>query len=273
MERIRKPAVAGYFYPGNPQRLKKEISVLLDITKTEKSYNKIFGIVSPHAGYIYSGRTASYGFNLLKGKKYSTVIIISPSHKEYFPGSCVYDGSAYETPLGELKINETISRKICDGSKTIFRGTKGHGDEHAIEVQLPFLQSVIDDFTIVPVVMGDQGKPYIDELAEQISKTADEKTLIVASSDLSHYYNRINANNMDSIVEKNINDFDYDSLIKNLESGMCEACGGGPIAVMMKAAEFMNFKKSKVLFRNDSGDTSGDINQVVGYLSAVVYGD
>ncbi len=273
MERIRKPAVAGYFYPGNPQRLKKEISVMLDLTKLQKPFNKIFGLVSPHAGYIYSGRTAAYGFNLLQKKNYETVIVISPSHKEYFPGSCVYDGTAYETPLGELKINEIMSQKICDGSKTIFRGIKGHGDEHAIEVQLPFLQSVIDNFKIVPVVMGDQGKPYIDELAQKISNAADENTLVVASSDLSHYYDRIKANIMDSIVEKNINDFDYDSLINNLEVGKCEACGGGPIAVMMKAAELMNYKKSKVLFRNDSGDTSGDLNQVVGYLSAVVYGD
>ncbi|QQS35110.1 MAG: AmmeMemoRadiSam system protein B [Ignavibacteriales bacterium] len=273
MEKIRKPAVAGYFYPGNPQSLKKEISLMLDITKPEKAYEKIFGIVSPHAGYIYSGKTASYGFNLLLNKNYETVIIISPSHREYFPGSCIYEGTAYETPLGKLKINETMSQKICDGSKTIFRGVKGHGDEHAVEVQLPFLQSVLKDFSIVPVVMGDQGKPFIDELAAQISNSVDEKTLIVASSDLSHYYNRIKANSMDSIVEKNINEFDYDSLIRNLESGKCEACGGGPIAVMMKAAEILNYSKSKVLNRNDSGETSGDLNQVVGYLSAVVYGE
>jgi hypothetical protein len=166
-----------------------------------------------------------------------------------------------------------MSDEICKSSKTIFRGRKGHGAEHAIEVQLPFLQTVLENFEIVPIVMGDQGKVFVNELAEKISAATNENTLIVASSDLSHFYNRTKANSLDSIIEKNINDFDYNALMDNLQSEKCEACGGGPIAVMMKASELMGYKKSEVLFRNDSGDTSGDLNEVVGYLSAVVYGE
>jgi AmmeMemoRadiSam system protein B len=273
MEKIRKPAVAGYFYPGNPQRLKNDITLMLGSSKQQKKFNKIIGMVSPHAGYLYSGRTAAYGFNLLDGKNISTVIIISPSHKEYFPGSCIYEGDFYETPLGKIEIDHSMSVKVCENSKTIFRGVKGHGEEHAIEVQLPFLQTVLNDFKLVPIVMGDQGKYFVNELAEKISTSADDKTLIVASSDLSHYHDRIKANKLDSIVEKNISGFDYNSLLENLDSGKCEACGGGPIAAMMKASDLMNYKKSEVLYRNDSGDASGDLDQVVGYLSAVVYGD
>lgn len=273
MEKIRKAVVAGYFYPGNPQRLKNEIALMLNASKPQKTFKKIIGIVSPHAGYIFSGRTAAYAFNLLKGKNISTVIIISPSHKEYFPGSCIYEGEIYETPLGQIKINQSMSDEICNSSKTIFRGSKGHGAEHAIEVQLPFLQTVLENFEIVPVVMGDQGKVFVNELAEKISAATDENTLIVASSDLSHFYSRTKANSLDSIVEKNINAFDYNALLDNLQSEKCEACGGGPIAVMMKASELMGYEKSEVLFRNDSGDASGDLNEVVGYLSAVVYGE
>lgn len=273
MERIRKPAVAGYFYPGDPQSLKNEIGIMLASSQLQKTFKNIIGIVSPHAGYVYSGRTAAYAFNSLKGKNISDVIIISPSHREYFPGICIYEGDMYETPLGPIKVNHDMADKICESSKIIFRGVKGHGDEHAIEVQLPFLQSVIDNFRIVPVVMGDQGKLFVNELAEKISVAANKNTLIIASSDLSHYYDRTKANKLDSIVEKNISDFDYNSLLANIDGARCEACGGGSIAAMMKAADLMNYKKSEVLFRNDSGDASGDTNQVVGYLSAVVYGD
>ncbi len=104
--RIRHPQVAGYFYPAEKDKLQKDISSLLQSAKLEKYFNKIFGIVSPHAGYIYSGKTAAYVYNLLKDKSYKTVIVISPSHSEYFPGISIYDGDAYETPLGIVEIDQ-----------------------------------------------------------------------------------------------------------------------------------------------------------------------
>jgi len=269
--KIRHQQVAGYFYPAEKEKLQRDISLLLNVAKPEKSFNKIFGIVSPHAGYIYSGKTAAYAYNLLKNKSYKTVIVISPSHAEYFPGISIYDGDAYETPLGIVEIDKDMTEKIVNNSKVIFKGIQGHRKEHALEVQIPFLQSVLKDFKIVPIVMGDQSKMFVDHLAEKISEVVDEETLVVASSDMSHFYSSEEADRLDSVVEQRINDFDFEQLLKDLDDKECEACGGGPIAVMMKAASLKNINKSYVINRSDSGDVTGDKSEVVGYLSAVIY--
>ena len=269
--RVRHQQVAGYFYPAEKDKLQKDISLLLQVAKPEKSFNNIFGIISPHAGYIYSGKTAAYAYNLLKNKNYKTVIVISPSHAEYFHGVSIYNGDAYETPLGVVEIDQEISAKLVENSKYITRSIQGHRREHALEVQIPFLQSVLKDFKIIPVVMGDQSKIFVDELAEKISKVVDASTLVVASSDMSHFYSSEEADRLDTVVEKRINDFDFEKLLKDLDDHECEACGGGPIVAMMKAAFLNNINKAVVLNRSDSGDVTGDKTEVVGYLSAVVY--
>jgi AmmeMemoRadiSam system protein B len=273
MNKIRKPAVAGLFYPASKNKLEAEIQTLLSISNSEKSFNNIFGIVVPHAGYIYSGRTASYAFNLLKDKEIKTVIIISPSHREYFPGISIYDGDGYETPLGIVEVDKDMTEKLTGESRIIFKGIEGHMQEHAIEVQIPFLQFVLKDFKIVPIVMGDQGDLFVDELSEKLSITVDDKTIVIASSDLSHYYSDDAADKLDSIVEKRILDFDFDGLRKDFQMKNCEACGGGAIVSMMKTASVLNRKKSEVLNRSNSGDITGERKEVVGYLSAVIYGD
>jgi len=269
--RIRHQQVAGYFYPADKDKLQKDIALMLQVTKPEKAFNNIFGIVSPHAGYMYSGKTAAFAYNLLKDKFYKTVIIISPSHAEYFSGISIYDGDAYETPLGIVEIDQVMVDMLVENSKIIFRDIQGHRKEHALEVQIPFLQTVLKNFKIVPIVMGDQSKMFVDELAEKISKVVDDNTLVVASSDMSHFYSSEEAERLDSVVEKRINDFDFEQLLKDLDDHECEACGGGPIAVMMKTASLKNIDKSLVISRSDSGDVTGDKSEVVGYLSAVVY--
>jgi AmmeMemoRadiSam system protein B len=271
MKHVRKPAVAGYFYPSDPDKIKKQIEALISEARLSGSYNNIFGIISPHAGYMYSGRTAAYGFKLLKDSSFKTVVIISPSHREYFPGVSVYNGDSYETPLGIVDLNLEMADKLTSNSRIIFRGIEGHREEHAVEVQIPFLQIALKDFTIVPVVMGDQGDMFVYELAEKLAETVDNETLIVSSSDLSHYYSSEAADRLDSVVEKHILEFDYEGLQEDLKSRNCEACGGGTIVSMMKAASLLNKKKASVLNRSDSGDTTGDHREVVGYMSAVVY--
>ena len=273
MSQIRKPAVAGYFYPADPSKLKSEIEYLLSAAEKREVSGRLYGIVSPHAGYTYSGKTAAFGFKLLDKKNIKTVIIISPSHREYFPGVSVYDGDAYRTPLGEVPVNKKAADILASNAKTIFKGMEGHRDEHAIEVQIPFLQTVLDDFEIVPVVMGDQGKLFIDELTERLKDTVDEKTLILSSSDLSHYYPGDVADKMDSLVEREINLFNYEGLYEDFEKRRCEACGAGTIIALMKSADRLKYNKSVVLHRSDSGDTTGNKNEVVGYLSAAVYGE
>ena len=273
MHYVRPAQVAGYFYPSDPVKLRNQIKLLLDSSNPKQKFEKIFGIVSPHAGYIYSGKTAAFAYNQLREKNYKRVVVISPSHSEYFPGISVFDGDAYETPLGVLDVDKEFSDKIVNGSKLIFKGFDGHRSEHALEVQLPFLQTVLSGFKIVPIVMGDQRKIFVNELSEVLARISDDQTLLVASSDLSHYHSKDEANVLDSIIEKRIRDFDFEKLQKDLERNNCEACGGGPITVLMKTASLKNIKHSSVLHRSDSGDVTGDNNEVVGYLSAVVYQD
>jgi len=273
MNSIRQPAVAGLFYPSDANKLRTDIENMLAATEGDLDIFKVFGIVSPHAGYDYSGGTAAYGYNLLKNKNYRKVIIISPSHREYFPGSSIYNGDSYQTPLGVVDVDKEIAQKIVEGSKTIFLGMEGHRQEHAVEVQIPFLQMILKDFKIVPIVMGDQGRVSVDDLANQIAKAVDDETVIVASSDLSHFYSKKKAFELDSIVAKHISDFDYKQLQDDLDSRKCEACGGGPIVVLMKAAAKLYKNKSMLLNRSDSSDVSGDSAEVVGYLSAAIYDD
>ena len=273
MENIRYANVAGYFYPDDPQQLQNKINVFLETAKPENDIENIFGIISPHAGYDYSGKTAAYVYNLIKGKNYKRVIIISPSHSEFFSGISVYNGDAYETPLGLLEVDKEFVNRLVENSKTIFKGVEGHRNEHALEVQLPFLQSVLNDFKIVPVVMGEQSRMYVDELAKKLSEVTDYETLIVSSSDMSHFHSKSEADKLDSIVEKKITSFDFDGLQEDLDNHKTEACGGGPIVAMMKAAALKNKHHALVVHRSDSGDVFGDNREVVGYLSAVVYGD
>jgi AmmeMemoRadiSam system protein B len=204
-KKYRKPAVAGMFYPSDPGKLQNEIETLLSISIPDRKVENIFGLVSPHAGYIYSGRTAAYGYNLIKGKNYKTVIIISPSHREYFPGISIYDGDGFETPLGKVDLDNEMADKLINQSRIIFRGIEGHRQEHAVEVQIPFLQQVLSEFKIVPVVMGDQGKMFVDELSQKISESADDSTLIVASSDLYHYTHVLKQIKWISWLQKELN--------------------------------------------------------------------
>ena len=271
MNYIRPAQVAGYFYPSNPEKLKKDITLLLDVTKPKEKVESIFGIVSPHAGYIYSGKTAAYAYNLLIGKNYKRVVVISPSHTEYFHGVSLFEGDAYETPFGIVYVDQEFRDKLLTDDEMIFNGFEGHGREHALEVQLPFLQLVLKDFKIVPIVIGDQSKRVVNALAAKLAEFSDNDTLIVASSDMSHFYNKSQADRLDSIIEKHVRDFNFESLQTDLETHTCEACGGGPIVALMKAASLRNVNHSMVLHRSDSGDVTGDNSEVVGYLSAVIY--
>ncbi len=271
MKNVRMPAVAGMFYPSSPNKLQSEVQLLLDTCVPNKKLENVHGIISPHAGYAYSGRTAAYAFNAVAEKDYKTVIIISPSHREYFPGISIYDGDGYQTPLRIIPVNKETREKLTADSKIIFSGILGHRAEHAIEVQIPFLQMMMKDFSIIPIVMGDQNKLCINELAEKLANVLNDETLVIASSDMSHYYSKAEADRMDSVVERRISEFDYNGLQHDLETRKCEACGGGAIVAMMKAADMIKTKKSLVLSRSDSGDVSGENSQVVGYLSAALF--
>jgi len=271
MQGIRESVVAGQFYPASPSRLKSELSELLDITSNLEKYPTARGIISPHAGYFYSGKTAAYAFNAISEIDFSTVVVISPSHYEYFNGSCIFDGDAFETPLGNIPINKTLSNLLTEKSGNIFKGHSGHRREHGVEVILPFLQVIRKDFSLIPIVMGDQNDRNINELANALRSIDSKDIIYIASSDLSHFYSRKAADKLDSVIENDISNFDDFSLWLDIISGKTEACGYGPILSVIKTLKGDTDTKSEVLYRTDSGEASGDISRVVGYLSSVFY--
>ena len=271
MSTNRPPAVAGMFYPDKRKTLERVIGEFYSHVALLPPLDNVKGLVVPHAGYVYSGQTAAYGFKSLNIANTKTVVVLSPSHHEYFPGICVYDGDGYETPMGIVPVNKEKAEQLSRESKLIFMGKSGHQEEHAIEVTLPFLQMLLPQFDFVPVVMGDQGGKYIDALAEALPAILDDSTVIVTSSDLSHYYNKQIAKMLDDKVANSLAEYNFKALQADLQTGACQACGGGPMVSMMKALDTVEKRKMSVLHRSDSGDVSGDNRQVVGYLSAALH--
>jgi len=273
---IRQPAVAGSFYPGEPSELAKMIARMLAETERPAVDGDIVGLVVPHAGYVYSGPVAASGFKAIQGLNYKDVIVIAPCHVEAFPGAAVYPGKAYRTPLGDIEINKELSEKIAKGSKMVELSDKGHrftgrGGEHSLEVELPFLQTMLDDFNFVAVVMGSQDMQTCRGLAESIYESCKNRNdvLLVASSDLSHFHDYNTATTLDSQVVDLINNYDYNQLYTELEQRKIEACGGGPIIAVMIASQMMGAGSARVVKYANSGDVSGDKSSVVGYLAAI----
>ncbi len=277
MGQTRKPAVAGQFYPGDSVTLTKEIAGYFKNAKKAPISGHIMALISPHAGYMYSGQVAAYAYKLLEGLSFETVVVISPSHVAYFPGASVYNGGAYETPLGTIPIDTALAGEISGVSSKVFLSSQGHGfsgqrGEHAIEVQLPFLQLVLGKFKLVPIVIGDQDWATCQALADALQKSLSGKNvLMVASSDLSHYHPYDEAVRLDSVVIDHVNSFDPEGLFDDLGAGSCEACGGSPITTVMLAAKGLGADKAKVVEYANSGDVTGDKSAVVGYLAAVIY--
>ncbi len=273
---VRPPAVAGMFYPSDKLELERLCRDLLSRAGEYVagfSAGKVFGIVSPHAGYPYSGFTAAHGYSLLHEGQFKCVIIISPSHREYFDGVSVYPGVAYSTPLGEVEVDrdlrETLLSTVPPGLLT--ESILGHRSEHALEVQLPFLQVQLKNFTLLPIVMGDQKPEYCRALGDGLARIVrDQNILVVASSDLSHYHDYDTANEMDGICIEHFKALDSDKLLDDIHLGRCEACGGGPIASSLAAAKALGFRHGESLYHCNSGDTTGDKSAVVGYLSALI---
>ena len=268
---VREPAVAGMFYPGDRLTLDREVDALFKRVEVKKIKGELFGLISPHAGYIYSGYTAANGYRLLEGKSVQTVVIIAPSHREYFRGVSVFSGSAYSTPLGILEVDDALRSELVRDGGVIEASLSGHREEHAIEVQLPFLQKVLVDFKILPIVMGDQGRDFCVALGKRLGKILKERNaLLVASSDLSHYYPYDVARKLDQVIINDVQEFREERLLEDLDSQRAEACGGGPIVAMLIAAKELGADKVEVLHYCNSGDITGDKDGVVGYLSAAV---
>lgn len=273
MEGIREPAVAGMFYPDKPDILSIDIKKYLDNAKKEKIDGEIIALISPHAGYMYSGQVAAYAYKLIEGMNFSTVIIIAPSHRAMFNGASIYDRGGYKTPLGVVPVDIELSKIIMDKEKIIKFIPEAHREEHSLEVQIPFLQMTLKNFKIVPIIM----EPYWKwETCKAVAKAISESikgrnVLLVASSDLSHYHPYYKAVEMDKIILGHIEHFDIEAINRDLSSGKSEACGGGPIITVMLAAKALGASRGKVIKYQNSGDVTGDRTRVVGYGAVVIY--
>lgn len=276
---IRKPAVAGSFYPANPVELTKTIAGFFAEAKKSDIGGTPVGLIAPHAGYMYSGKIAARAFKLLEGEDFDTVVIVAPSHTVFFKGSAVFDGDAYETPLGPVEIDKELSEKIASINHSVHLSSQGHATgsnrgEHSLEVQLPFLQIALGKFKLVAIVMGDQEESSIRELGECLAAAVkDTRTLIVASTDLSHFYSEKQARKLDFAVQEAIEAYNPEDLLGVLDSGKGEACGGGVVAAVMIATRRLGGKGVHFLEYNTSGAVTGEFDEVVGYLSAAIVAD
>ena len=273
---LRQPAVAGTFYPGEKTELKNIVLGMLAYSRAERFDSRIVGIISPHAGYVYSGRIAANAYKQIKSKKYDNVIVIAPSHFEHFDGCSIYFGD-YQTPLGIVRTNVEIADSIVSQSPAVVNSSRGHFQEHSLEVQIPFLQVCLRDFKLIPVLMGKQDYLMAKELSNAVFTVLsdpgfeDQSTLIVGSSDLSHYYPAKIAKEMDGIVISDIQEFDERRLYDGVQSKVCEACGYGAMISTMMIARALGATEGKVLSYGTSGEITQDDNSVVGYASAIFY--
>ncbi len=273
---VRHPAVAGAFYPADPIQLTKDIAGLYAATKKIAMNGIPIAVIAPHAGYMYSGQTAAQAYKQLEGQNYDVVVVISPSHTVFFQGASVYSGGAYQTPLGVVEIDRKLSQAIADINPAVYLSNKGHTGgsirgEHSLEVQLPFLQQVLGKFKLVAIVMGDQEEATCSALGEVLASALENKnSLIVASTDLSHFHPEKEARSLDGNIRKAIERFNPEMLLSILSSGRGEACGGGPVAATMVAARRLGGEDMIVTGQTTSGEATGDFSEVVGYLSAVI---
>jgi hypothetical protein len=274
---VRQPGVAGSFYPADPKALTAMIDDMLARAALSQPpiADPIVAVVAPHAGYQFSGPVAAYTYAALKGRKFSRVVVIAPSHYEAFDFTSVYDGEAYATPLGVVRVDKAFTTQLAKMSPTIQLSSRGHvptkdGTEHALEVQLPWLQRVLGDFTLVPIVMGNQSYENSRALGVALAKLIQgQDTLIVASSDLSHYHPYDEAVKIDHKTLNALQQWDYFSMSNNFQARVWEACGGAPIVATMIAAERMGANEARVLKYANTGDVTGDHSRVVGYSADV----
>jgi len=269
---IRESVIAGSWYPGDPKVLRGQVLQFLAEANPPPIEGELVALISPHAGYMYSGQVAAYAYKLLKGKRYDVVVIVAPSHRAYFRGASVYPRGGYRTPLGIVPVAERLTERLREVCPLVDYVPQAHAQEHSLEIQLPFLQVVLGEFELVPLVMGEHDFYTCEELAKAIVEVVKgERALLVASTDLSHFHPYPQAVALDKVVLEHVEAFDPEGLSRDLKSGRCEACGGGPMVAVMLAAKALGASRAKVLKYANSGDVTGDRSSVVGYMAAAIY--
>lgn len=265
---LRRAAVAGSWYPANPEALARAVDGYLAAVDRSPVGEPI-AIISPHAGLMYSGPIAAHAYSLLRGREIDVAVLVGPSHYVGFDGVAIYERGAFETPFGPIPVDEHCASALALASRLVRAHPAAHVREHSLEMQLPFLKRVLPHVSIVPLVMGHQRRETAYELGDAIAAVVKgRRAVIVASTDLSHYQSAETAEKLDAKVVQHVLGFDPDGLMSLLETNPEHACGGGPTVSVMRAARALGANDARVLRYGDSGDISGDTDAVVGYLAA-----
>ncbi len=276
----RQPAVAGQFYPADKNELEKMLGNLFSQAETKKKEN-VLAVISPHAGYVFSGEVAASGLNQIDPEKsYENIFVIASSHRAYYEGASIYYLGNYITPLGEVKVNIDLAKKLCDENKVFSYVPKAHISEHSIEVQLPMLQyKMKKDFQIVPIVIGAQSQKVCGEMAEILKPYFKKNNLFVISSDFSHYPPYEDANKLDIETAEAIILNNPDEFIKVINDKKnarvpdlsTRACGWTSVLTLLYITENnLDVEYTFIQYMNSGDMDFGDKSRVVGYNSIVV---
>jgi MEMO1 family protein len=272
---IKEPNVAGGFYSAEPKELADSIDNLEASTGPVPTDRKVLIAIAPHAGYPYSGPVAAYTFKAIGHIHYKTVVIIGPSHYFPFEGISVYPRGGFKTPLGIVPVDEDFAQALLKENPKFQFLPQVFEREHAIEVELPFLQKTFDAVRIVPILMGNPNLQVCRDLAVALDKLIGvrDDVLILISSDMSHYYTYDVANQMDAQSLQAIKEIDPKKFFEGCISRKMEMCGFVPVTTALILAQLRGIKHVEVLKHANSGDTSGDKSRVVGYSSVIFYSE
>lgn len=265
---IRHPAVAGQFYPGGKEALKKAVNEYLKFDATPK---KVFGLAAPHAGYIYSGTTAGHTYASAKIPR--TCIILSPNHTGAGSRCAIMTSGEWATPIGNVKINTVVANDLLNNCSLISNNETAHIAEHSLEVQLPFLQMRQSDLSIVPITIQHMNYESCQILGKAIADTIkqdEEDILIVASTDMNHYENQEITIKKDDLAIKRVLELDPEGLLNTCGEYNVTMCGVVPTAIMLIACKELGATHAELVEHTTSGATSGDFEAVVGYAGFLV---
>ncbi|NQT25453.1 AmmeMemoRadiSam system protein B [candidate division KSB1 bacterium] len=269
--RVRPSAIAGSWYPGSPRELLKTIQTYLDSVPPLATNQEITGIISPHAGYAYSGQVAAHAYRCLQGLQFDTVIILSPMHRMPFSLYHVSNADYYETPLGRIPVNRDLVKKI---TANLNCSEVENDQEHSLEIQLPFLQVVLDDFDLVPIMIGHSQVYEVSDLVEAILPVCKEmKTLVIASSDLHHIADYKAVVDADQRVVDALSTLNLNEVRQVLARADSSVCGRAAISALLELSMKLGLSHLDVLDHRNSGDITGNQGSgeyTVGYMSAVI---
>lgn len=262
---VRKPAVAGQFYPGEPEALRRAAQQYIDAADVEPAPEAVTTIVSPHAGYMYSGPTAGHAYARITGKRPKRVVLLGCSHRYAIETASVYSRGSFECPLATFPIDEPFADELARIVKT--EPAEPHRLEHSLEVQLPFLACAMGAVPIVPVLFGGPVREWHAAVGQKLADMLDPGDLVIASTDLSHYLSEAEANAIDLRSIDAVLSMDWTAFAESIRRQSCSMCGASAVAAAMVCALTRNASSWRMLDYRTSGAASGDYSHVVGYAA------